>query len=164
MVKKTRKKLWLKVELTRNDLKTLKKITHSGIQTAQRFRRAQLLLQMHKGVGAKEAAISLGVVENTARRVGYRYMVSGLEVALSDDPRPGAKRLLSAHESQKIVAMVCGPPPEGCAFWSTALIAEEAVKRKLVRRVGKETIRLLLLSHELKPWREKNVVRANDYG
>jgi hypothetical protein len=40
------------------------------------------------------------------------------------------------------------------------LIAEEAVKRKLVPGVGRETIRILLLSHDLKPWREKNVVRG----
>jgi hypothetical protein len=34
-------------------------------------------------------------------------------------------------------------------------VAEEAVKRKLVPRVGRETIRVLLLHHDLKPWREK---------
>jgi hypothetical protein len=34
------------------------------------------------------------------------------------------------------------------------------VKRKLARRVGRETIRILLQSHDLKPWREKNVVRG----
>ena len=39
-------------------------------------------------------------------------------------------------------------------------MAEEAVKRRLVPRVGRETIRVLLLSHDLKPWREKNVVRG----
>lgn len=163
-MKKTRKRYRLKVELTRNEIKTLKGIASRGIQTAQRFRRAQLLLLMHKGKGAKEAASSLGVADNTARRVAYRYMESGIDAALSDDPRPGAKRLLSSHQSQKIVAMVCGPPPEGCALWSTTLIAQESIKRGIVRRVGRETIRLLLLSHDLKPWREKNVVRAGDHG
>jgi hypothetical protein len=34
------------------------------------------------------------------------------------------------------------------------------VKRRLVPRVGRETIRVLLLHHDLKPWREKNVVRG----
>jgi putative transposase len=53
--------------------------------------------------------------------------------------------------------MVCSSPPEGRARWTVRLVAEEAVKRKLVARVGRETIRLLLLSHGLKPWREKNV-------
>ena len=54
--------------------------------------------------------------------------------------------------------MVCGSPPQGIARWSVRLIATEAVKRKLVPLVGRETIRILLQSHELKPWREKNVV------
>jgi putative transposase len=39
-------------------------------------------------------------------------------------------------------------------------VAEEAVKRKLVPEVGRETIRILLLHHDLKPWRGKNVVRG----
>ena len=50
--------------------------------------------------------------------------------------------------------------PQGMARWSVRLIAEEAVKRKLAPQVGRETIRILLQSHELKPWREKNVVRG----
>ena len=41
-----------------------------------------------------------------------------------------------------------------------ASFAQEAVKRRLVPRVGRETIRVLLQSHDLKPWREKNVVRG----
>ena len=51
--------------------------------------------------------------------------------------------------------MVCSNPPEGRARWTVRLVAEEAVKRKLVPGVGRETIRILLLSHDLKPWREK---------
>jgi hypothetical protein len=35
------------------------------------------------------------------------------------------------------------------------LLTEEAVKRKLVPRVGRETVRILLESHDLKPWRKK---------
>src|SRR5215467_4002203 len=49
-------------------------------------------------------------------------------------------------------------PPDGYARWTVRLVAEEAVKRRLVPAVGRETIRILLLHHDLKPWREKNVV------
>ena len=52
------------------------------------------------------------------------------------------------------------PPPEGRARWTVRLLAEEAVKRKLVPGVGRETVRILLENHDLKPWREKNVVRG----
>ena len=41
-------------------------------------------------------------------------------------------------------AMVCGPAPVGQARWSVRLIATEAVRRKLVPQVGRETIRMLL--------------------
>src|SRR6202051_4222627 len=51
--------------------------------------------------------------------------------------------------------MVCSSPPEGRARWTVRLVAEQAVKRKLVPRVGRETIRILLESHELKPGRKK---------
>jgi Homeodomain-like domain len=93
---------------------------------------------------------------------GHRsaYEEEGLESAWYEKPRPGQRRVLDAGQSQRIIALVCGPPPEGRAGWSVRLIAQEAVKRKWARRVGRETIRILLQSHDLKPWREKNVVRG----
>jgi putative transposase len=69
----------------------------------------------------------------------------------------GAAEVLDESQKQHLIAMVCSSPPEGRARWTVRLVAEEAVKRKLVPRVGRETIRILLLSHDLKPWREKNV-------
>jgi hypothetical protein len=41
------------------------------------------------------------------------------------------------------------------ARWTVRLIAEEAVKRKLVEQVSPATVHILLQSHDLKPWREK---------
>jgi putative transposase len=73
---------------------------------------------------------------------------------------PGAAALLEDRQRQRIIAMVCSDPPEGRARWTVRLVAEEAVKRRLVPRVGRETVRVLLLHHDLKPWREKNVVRG----
>jgi len=37
-----------------------------------------------------------------------------------------------------------------CGWWP-----RKVIKRKLVPKVGRETIRVLLLHHDLKPWREK---------
>jgi len=70
---------------------------------------------------------------------------------LIDSPRPGAKPALDVTPSQQIVAMVCANPPAGFARWTVRLVAEQAVKRKLVPTVGRDTIRLLLLNHDLKP-------------
>ena len=102
----------------------------------------------------------MGVAAKTVRAIAQRYEEEGLESALYEKPRPGKQRALDVGQSQRIIAMVCSPPPQGIARWSVRLIATEAVKRKLAPQVGRETIRILLQSHELKPWREKNVVRG----
>jgi putative transposase len=91
------------------------------------------------------------------RKIGHRYQSGGLERALYEKQRPGAAEILDEGQKQRLIAMVCSSPPEGRARWTVRLVAEEAVKRRLVPRVGRETIRILLLSHDLKPWREKNV-------
>ena len=83
-----------------------------------------------------------------------------MERALYDASRPGAARALDGEQRQRIIAVACSQPPSGRARWTVRLLTEEVIKRKLVPRVGRETIRVLLESHELKPWREKNVVRG----
>src|SRR5262249_23840832 len=98
------------------------------------------------------------LTSKAVREIGKRYEDSGLERALYDKQRPGAQSLLETKQRQRIIAMVCSDPPEGRARWTVRLIAEEAVKRKLAPQVGRETIRILLLSHEFKPWRGKKKV------
>src|SRR5262249_56122049 len=79
---------------------------------------------------------------------------------LTGDRRAKPPKLLDATQEAAIVAMVCGPPPPGHARWSIVLTAQEAQQRGVVGKVGRETIRRLFVSHALKPWREKNVMRA----
>src|SRR2546421_9356905 len=50
----------------------------------------------------------------------------------------------------RIIALACSKPPEGRARWTVRLLVEEVVKRKLVPRVGRETIRVLLETHDLR--------------
>jgi transposase len=117
-----------------------------------------VLCQLDPGQKAAQVAANVGVAVKTVRSVARRYEEEGLESALYEKPRPGKQRALDTGQSQRIIAMVCGSPPQGRARWSVRLIAIEAVKRKLVAHVGRETIRILLQSHELKPWREKKLV------
>jgi hypothetical protein len=81
------------------------------------------------------------------RNVGRRYQLGGLDAALYDKQRPGAATILDDSQKQRLIAMVCSDPPQGRARWTVRLVAEEAVKRKLVPQVGRETIRVLLLHH-----------------
>ena len=146
--------------VTKKDQKELRKLLRGGLQQVRVTVRAVVLLQLAKGVSAPRISSMVPMTPQAIRKVGHRYREGGLERALYEKQRPGAAALLEESQKQRIIAMVCSHPPEGCARWTVRLVAEEAVKRKLVPRVGRETIRILLLHHDLKPWREKNVVRG----
>jgi hypothetical protein len=115
------------------------------------------LLQLAKGASAPQIGTVVPFTAEAIRSIGRRYQQGGLERALYEKQRPGATEVLDDSQKQRLIAMVCSNPPEGRARWTVRLVAEEAVKRKLVPRVGRETIRVLLLSHDLKTWREINV-------
>ncbi len=148
----------LRIEVTKKDQRELKKMLSGGVQPVRAVLRAVALLQMSKGVSAPRIAGFIPLTPQAIRKVGHRYLEGGVERAVYEKERPGAASLLEDSQKQRIIAMVCAGPPEGHARWTVRLVAEQAVKRKLVPRVGRETIRVLLLSHDLKPWREKNVV------
>ena len=150
----------LRIEVTTRDRKELQKLLSGGVQQVRVVLRAVALLQLAKGVSAPRIAGMVPLTPQAIRKIGHRYEDGGLERALYEKQRPGAEALLEDSEKQRIIAMVCSDPPEGFGRWTVRLVAEEAVKRRLVPRVGRETIRILLLSHDLKPWREKNVVRG----
>ncbi len=131
-----------------------------GVQQVRVVLRVLALLQLDHGVSAPKVAEMVGLTPEAVRRIGHRYQRGGVDRAVFEGPRPGAAEVLSTSDKQRIIAMVCSEPPPGTARWTVRLVAEEAVKRNLVPRVGRETIRILLQSHDLKPWREKNVVRG----
>ncbi len=131
-----------------------------GRESARVLRRALILRQLDRGQTAAQVGGNVGVAHKTVRAIARRYQEEGLESGLYENPLPSQPRVLDTVQSQRIIAMVCGEPPQGQARWSVRLIATEAMKRKLAPQVGRETIRILLQSHDLKPWREKNVVRG----
>jgi putative transposase len=146
--------------LATDEEQELKSLLRGGVQSVRVVLRALALLRLSEGQSVATAAANLELTPKAVRGIGRRYLAGGLDGALYERSRPGARPLLSAAERQRIIAMVCSDPPEGQARWTVRLVASEAIRRKLVPKAGRETIRLLLESHDLKPWREKNVVRS----
>ena len=152
--------LKLKVKLKASERKKLAALLSRGRESVRVVKRAQVLEILGEGKSPAKAAEALGVGARTAAEIRERYLEGGLQRALWDAPRPGKVPALNDKQKQQVVALVCGPAPEGLDRWTIRLIAEEAVKRKIVATVGRETIRIVLKDHALKPWREKNVVRC----
>ena len=148
------------IQVQAQDLAELGELLRGGVQQVRVVLRALALRLLADRVTAPHVAQTVPLSAKAIREIAPRYNVGGLDAAWYEKQRPGAKQLLEPSQKQRIIAMVCSDPPQGRARWTVRLVAQEAVKRKLVPRVGRETIRVLLESHELKPWREKNVVRG----
>lgn len=146
--------------LSDSDRVQVAEIRRLGTLRARDWRRLQMLELLDSGLTLSAVGRALGTHAREVRRVGWRYLERGLEAALADEPRYIPEPLLDHREESALVAMVCSAPPEGLARWTVRLIASEAIRRGVVKRVGRETVRLVLERHDLKPWREKNVVRS----
>ena len=150
----------LNIDVAKKDQEQLRILLKGGVQQVRVVLRALALLQLADDASAPQIAKVIPLTPQAIRRLGHRYEQAGLDGALYEKQRPGAAEVLDTNQKQRIIAMVCSEPPEGRSRWTVRLVAEEAVKRKLAPRVGREAIRILLLHHDLKPWREKNVVRS----
>jgi putative transposase len=148
--------------LTASDHRKILKMKRTSTLRQRDWRRIRMLELLDDGWNLTQTGRALGTYPREVRRVGWRFLIGGLEMAMSDDTRPTPPRLLDHSEESALVAMVCSDPPDGCGRWSIRLIAEEAVKRGIVPKIGRETVRMVLQRHDLKPWRKKNVVRARN--
>ena len=146
--------------LTKKDRAELAAMQRKGKPLlARTWRRIRVLELLDQGLSVRGAAKAAGTFPREVSRVGKRYVARGLAAALTDEPRNKPEPCLDSAQRAAIVALVCGPAPEGRARWTVRLVAEHAVRRGIIPKVGRETIRAVLATHDLKPWREKNVVR-----
>jgi putative transposase len=150
----------LRIEVTSKDRKRLRELHRGDVQQVRVILRALALSKLAQGLSAPRISSVIPLTPQAIRKVGHRYQEGGLERALYQKQRPGAAEVLNDGQKRRIIALVCSDPPEGRTRWTVRLVVEQAIKRKLVPRVGRETIRVLLLHHDLKPWRKTRVVHG----
>ena len=146
------------IKLKAKEKKEIEKILKSKQPVLRVYKRARFLYLVSSGHTHSKAALQVGVCESTGQKICARYRKAGLKEALYDRPRSGQPIKFTDKQKEKIVAMVCSKPPKGCNRWTVQLIAEESKRRGLTSQISRESVRLILQSHRLKPWREKNVV------
>lgn len=142
MSKKSKKKVTTKyvVELTEEERAELSALVDRGKAAALRRRHAQVLLKVDEGEhGPKwtdeRVAEALDVHPNTVGGIRQRFVEEGLEAALTrkEQKNRGAppSRLDGAQEA-RVIALACGPPPEGRARWTLRLLADKVVELGIV--------------------------------
>ena len=122
--------------------------------THMSFRRA-ILLAADGGTSDDTISRTVGVGTSTVYRTKRRFVEEGLEPALSEAPRPGVPRKLSATDEAILIAVACSKPPTGRARWTLQLLADEVVRLTDHEYLSDETVRRRLAEVAFKPWQEK---------
>jgi transposase len=143
-----------RVELSQAERDELQALLNGGKQAVRKIKRAQVLLAADAGASDEEIATSVGVGGSTVYRTKRRFVLGNLDLALREEPRPGAERMLSGKEEALLVATACSSPPEGRARWTLDLLAGEMVRLTDHDNISRDTIRRRLTENELKPWRK----------
>jgi transposase len=132
-------------------------VTHQtrGKHAVRKLKRAQILLAADAGIGDEAIAGSISVGGSTVYRTKRRFVEGNLDLALSEEARPGAARKLSGKETALLVATVCSSPPAGSKRWTLDLLAGQMVQLTEHEGLSRETVRRRLAEDDLKAWLRK---------
>ena len=142
-----------RVDLSEAEHARLAALLNGGKHLAREIKRAQILLAADGGVSDAVIANSISVGESTVYRTKRRFVEGNLDLALSEEARPGASRKLSGKEQALLVATACSNPPAGRKRWTLELLAGEMVRLTEHGEISRETVRRRLAEDDLKPWR-----------
>jgi len=93
----------------------LKSLLAKGGHAARKLTRAGVLLLCDEVKTEEDIVSALGVGAATVERVRKRCALEGVEAALLDRPRPGAKLKLDGRQQARLIAEVCSAPGGGHA-------------------------------------------------
>lgn len=146
------------VRLTDEQRQRLHDLTRNGHAPAKKIRHAQVLLLSDHGrpggaLSRTAIAQTLGLHVNSVDRIRKRFAQEGEAPALGRKPRPAppVPAKIDGRVEAHLVAICCGPAPQGRARWTLRLLARELTRRGLVTHVCAETVRRALKKTSCSP-------------
>jgi transposase len=139
------------VTLSAEERQRLEQIVQVGKAAAYRIRHANILLAVDESpAGAKikdaVAAQAFNVSVRTVELLRERLVEEGLDAALERKKRvrPSIEPMFDGEKEAKLIALACGPKPEGRVRWTLQLLAERVVTLNIVESCSPQTIMRVL--------------------
>ncbi|TAN35395.1 helix-turn-helix domain-containing protein [Patescibacteria group bacterium] len=152
------------IQLSGPELTHLQDTIRKGKHNARVITRSRILLLSRTGLSKAVIAEHLAVNQSTVQDVRNRFRVGGIDRALHDAPRPGQPKKITDAGEAHLVALAASSPPEGEERWTLELLRQRMVSDgKAPKEITTVALWKRLTARHIKPWREKNVVRADAY-
>ena len=92
------------INLNEEEHQTLLEMTHKGKIKVRQMKRAMILLKANEGYPDSQIMAAIDISRPCVERIRKRFVLSGLEKALNEDPRPGQKRKLDGRAEATLIA------------------------------------------------------------
>lgn len=126
------------VTLTANEYQQLLTVTSQGKISGRVFKRAHILLLAHEGHDDATIAQMLHMGESTIHRTRQKFVDGGVDFALKERPRQGAKRRLDGNAEAFLVATTCSDLMERRSYWTMQLLADRLIELEVVKGCGQK--------------------------
>jgi transposase len=115
------------------------------------------LLLADQGYTDEVIAERVGMHRRGIEGIRERFVEEGFEATVEGRERGHRQRSIQGEDEARLIALVCGPVPEGYAHWTLRLIWDRWVtlENTDTKEVSHETIRKILKKNELKPRQNK---------
>jgi len=109
--------------------------------------------EVGEGWSDSRIAEALDTGDATVERTRKLLVEEGLEAVLSRkyNPKSARPRIFDGAAEAKLMALTCGPAPEGFAKWSLRLLEEKVVELNIVEKASDNTIGRTLKKHPPAP-------------
>jgi transposase len=132
-----------RVTLIKEERKLLGGILRKGKHGAQKRKRAQALLLADDSLTDSMIAERTGMSVRGLEQLRERFAEEGFEIPLNGKGKGHRPRPIQGADEARLIALVCGPKPEGSTRWTLRLLAEQwtALAHTETRTVSYQTIR-----------------------
>ena len=163
-----------RLELTPEQITTLKQIAGSRSEELRRVQRAKVFLAAAEGQPQREIAASVGLSVSAVARMLRKALQIGPMMALDDLKRSGRPAVIGVEARTWVKELACTPPKDlpdapTQALWSMGTLAEYVRKHASEKPFGgelakasKSTIWSILDSDEIKPHRSRYYLEKKD--
>jgi len=137
------------VTLTKEEKTELKSIINKGKHTAEKRKRAHALLLADENYTDEMIADKTSLSRRGLEQLRQRFVEEGFEVTLNGKPRGHKPKSLGGKDEARLIALVCGPKPDGRTRWSLRLLADtwktltytetKSISYQTIRRTLKKT-------------------------
>ena len=138
------------INLTTEEREYIQAVLNSSCVASTFKKRANILLMLDNSVSKPECqaniAIRCGVSDVTVYETAKSFCLNGLAETLTFKKRekPSNPTIVTGEREARLVALVCGAPPEGFSRWTLRMIADKAVELDIFPHISRETVRTVL--------------------